>query len=343
MLILKKEIIMNRRLAVSSLALISMTAFAEKSEYFHLNGSHSVIIPLKQNSLRNNNSTLHFDNMIGIKTIQLMTITPTHKMIEKNRLALAKMLADGGEKDYSDGITSFSESSDAVDLGMEDVPVLDQGHHGTCVTFSTTAALDATLKKGDYIDQQCTLSLNKALGNNYWNGADNATQIIDPLKKYGIIPKGECFGAEYANQAQTVKLTTYQSKSIKNDSDQINYTYYGTATLRDLKEGLKAGHRFVIGTALADNGDPISVNGFDMNIDGNQANGGLWACQQPSSDTNYCASQNGGHEVIVIGYDDKQQLLKIRNSWSDQVGDQGDYYMTYAFYNAMVADQTEIK
>ena len=329
------------KIAFSSLALISMTAFAEKSEYFILNGSHPATIPLKQNSL-NNNSTFNFESMVGIKTIQLMSITPTAKMIEKNKLALAKMAADGGEIDYSNGITPFSQSPGSVDLGMENVPVLDQGQYGTCVTFSTTAALDARLKKGDFIDQQCTLALNKGLGNDYWNGADNATQILDPLKQYGIISKGNCFGDQYADPDQTVDTKTYQTKSTKKYSSQINYTYYGTAVLADLKAGLKAGHRFAIGTALADTGDPISVNGFDMLISGNQTNGGLWACQQPSSDTNYCGAQNAGHEIVVIGYDDKQQLLKIRNSWSDQVGDQGDFYMTYTFYNAMVSDQTKL-
>jgi Papain family cysteine protease len=329
------------KIIFSSLALISMTAFAEKSEYFNLNGSHSATIPLKLNTLRNKNA-FDIDNMIGVKTIQLMSITPTQKMIEKNRLALAKMVADGGELDYSNGITPFSQSPGAVDLGMANVPVLDQGQYGTCVTFASTAVLDARLKKGDLIDQQCSLALNNALGNNYWNGADNATQILDPLKQYGIISKGNCFGDQYADPNQSVDAKTYQTKSTKKYSRQINYTFYGTAVLTDLKAGLQAGHRFAIGTALADTGDPISVNGFDMLIDGNQTSGGLWACQQPSSDTNFCGAQNAGHEVVVIGYDDTQQLLKIRNSWSDQVGDEGDYYMTYTFYNAMVSDQTKL-
>jgi len=47
--------------------------------------------------------------------------------------------------------------------------------------------------------------------------------------------------------------------------------------------------------------------------------------------------------VIVIGYDDKQQLLKIRNSWDTVVGDHGNFYMTYAFFNSMGLDGTEVK
>src|SRR5262245_38948069 len=29
-----------------------------------------------------------------------------------------------------------------IELGMENVPVLDQGNHGTCVTFAVTATID---------------------------------------------------------------------------------------------------------------------------------------------------------------------------------------------------------
>ncbi len=35
-----------------------------------------------------------------------------------------------------------------VELGMNGVPVLNQGMHGTCVTFAVTAAVDAALGKG---------------------------------------------------------------------------------------------------------------------------------------------------------------------------------------------------
>ncbi|APJ03172.1 C1 family peptidase [Silvanigrella aquatica] len=328
-------------IALSSLAVLTINAYAETSEHFVLDGSHTVTIPLKiQNDARALSS---FESLTGVKTIQLMKIHPTAKMIEKNRQALDESEINGGEIDYSNGIIPFSQSPGAVDLGMANVPVLDQGSYGTCVTFSSTAALDARLKIGDYIDQQCSLALNNALGNNYWNGAYDATQVLAPLKQHGIVQKGNCFGSQYPTPNQKVSANDYKKVSEKHFSKDINYVYYKTASLNDLKAGLKKGHRFAIGFALADNGDPISVNGFDMNVGGTPTSGGLWACQQPESDTNFCGDQNAGHEVIVIGYDDNQQLLKIRNSWSDQVADNGDYYMTYTFYKAMTGDQTEIK
>jgi hypothetical protein len=330
---------------VTSLAALSAVAIAqpEISENFRMAGVDQVIIPIETHLYNSSTNSLSLEGMIGIKTIKLMSIIPSQKMLDQNKAALQTLLATGGEKDYRRGIIPFQKSRGAIDLGMANVPVLDQGADGTCVTFATTAALDAKLKKGDYIDQQCSLALNKYLGNDYWHGAYNATQILVPLKKYGIIAKGSCFGSKYPNSSQKISPGIYQTKSNTSFSNSILYSYSGTANLDIVKSALRKGYRLAIGTSLSSTGDPISVSGFNMTVNGKQTLGGLWACQQPGNTENYCAKQRSGHEVIIIGYDDKQQLLKIRNSWGNKVGDNGDFYMTYSFFNAMVSDHTEIR
>lgn len=39
----------------------------------------------------------------------------------------------------------------------------------------------------------------------------------------------------------------------------------------------------------------------------------------------------GGHEVLLIGYDDDKQCVEVRNSWSDQWGDSGCFWMPYQY------------
>lgn len=73
--------------------------------------------------------------------------------------------------------------------------------------------------------------------------------------------------------------------------------------------------------------------------------------QQPNS------SDLGGHAMIIHGFDDfacasytddyhenKQQcgLLYLRNSWSEETGDKGDYYMTYDYFKTMAIESNEI-
>lgn len=331
------------KVALSAFSVFSIVAYAqnESSPNYRIEGSHSVSIQINPNQTGSN--SLDIENLTGIKSIKLMNLIPSKEMIEKKENAIAEMIAAGGELNYSNGITPFKNSATSVDLGMANVPVLDQGAHGTCVTFASTAALDARLNKGNFINQQCSLALNKYLGNDYWDGAYDATQILAPLKKYGIIPNGSCFGSYYPNTSQSVSPSVYTTKSNKSYANSIKYTYVANTKLNLVKAALKSGFRVAIGTALADTADPISVNGFDMKINGKKTFGGLWACQQPSNSSNYCAVQNAGHEVVVIGYDDTQQLLKIRNSWGQGPGDKGDYYMTYYFFNAMAMDHTVVE
>src|SRR5262245_37425480 len=56
---------------------------------------------------------------------------------------------------YDATLATVDKLPSKIDLGMNRVPVLDQGRHGSCVTFAVTAALDAELGKGDYISQLC--------------------------------------------------------------------------------------------------------------------------------------------------------------------------------------------
>jgi C1A family cysteine protease len=39
----------------------------------------------------------------------------------------------------------------------------------------------------------------------------------------------------------------------------------------------------------------------------------------------------GGHAVLCVGYDDAKKVFIIRNSWGDQWGDKGYFYMPYSY------------
>ena len=88
--------------------------------------------------------------------------------------------------------TSFRTSLPKhMQLGMNNVPVLDQGRHGTCATFATTAAIDALINQGDYISQLCLLQLGNYLseeghGPSGWYGGSHRA-ILERISTYGII------------------------------------------------------------------------------------------------------------------------------------------------------------
>ena len=45
----------------------------------------------------------------------------------------------------------------------------------------------------------------------------------------------------------------------------------------------------------------------------------------------------GGHAIILVGYDDVKGTFILQNSWGDQVGDHGFFYLPYAFVDAGLA------
>ncbi len=289
----------------------------------------------------NNHSSI-FESTNQFSKVQLISLQKSN--LQKSNLLKSKPqeIKEVIEKDYTlHGVFPF-QSEHSVDLGMGTVPVLNQQEFGTCVTFATTAAMNAILGLGDFISQQCSLMLNVALGNNYWDGAYQASEIIEPLQQYGLVSKENC-PVDYPHRLSTITTTQYTSFSDPNLTAQnIKHKYFYPITLDQVKKSLNAGHRVLFGFGLLTSSDINGVGGFNAKVSCETKMGGLWACQQPGNLANYCGLATMGHEAIIVGYDDSQEVFKIRNSWGSDVGDNGDFYMTYKFFNEMGIDGTEI-
>ncbi len=347
---MKKSTIL-KSIAATAFLVSSIHAYSDNNsadESFFA-GSFQTVIDTNPQPLSNLNNSFNIESITNTKIISLMRLSPTAEIIARAE-RIERMAADDDEADESDEIKAitkkeiiaFDKSETAKDLTMNNVPVLDQGQHGTCVTFATTAALDALLEQGDFIDQQCTLAHSFFLGNNYWEGARQAAEIITPLKTHGIVEQGKCTD-KYP--APSVKINTEDYTALVNADvtiETVESSYNRNLKLQDIRNSIDNGKRIALGFMVKANSDPISVRGFDTVIDGKTNKGGLWACKLEGNSKNYCGFAFAGHEVVVVGYDDGQELLKIRNSWGNSVGDNGDYYMSYDFFNAMSLDGTSI-
>lgn len=238
-----------------------------------------------------------------------------------------------------------------VDLGMENVPVLDQGYYGTCTTFATTAALDAIKQAGDYISQQCLLELGNyesALSEDWitsgWEGAI-FEDVFNRINQHGIVDKKTC-PHKYAHP--TYKMNPNKYKDYSYNSQWAKDLHWNelfsengesdTPSIEQVKQALDNGHRVLIGSLLLfDNiiGSPINNNP-----------NGLWEIPEDYSIKQFIRDLNknriGGHAIIVTGYDETNKLFKIRNSWGKDVGEQGDFYMTYDYFDTMTLDAYEV-
>ena len=302
-------------------------------------------------------------------TMMRVSLSPSAKAALKARLKIAESASRSLPKAY---IGSLPRQ---VQLGMNNVPVLDQGSHGTCVLFATTGALDAAIGRGDYISQLCELELGNYLQNNSyvlsgWDGSFGKL-VASQLDMFGIVPKsieanGGCGGViDYPvlGEALPNELSVFdflqlseplQAYGLKIEPlmlpEQISASFQDQdRLLQQIKKLLTQGDRITFGMFLM---------GYDQGVLGalgthNVAND-TWVMTPEMLDQFSDEDEFGLHELIITGYDDdavatdpsgrmSRGLLTLRNSWGEQVGDQGNFYVSYNYFKAFLMEAQHIR
>ncbi len=280
--------------------------------------------------------------------------------------------AKANEQTSSNTQILMSKSSNHVQLGMGKVPVLDQGQHGSCVTFAITAALDAAWNKDDYISQLCLLQLGNFLKTNGyrasgWDGSlgdyvlyqINAFGIINKKNqsKYGCggakdystynAPKGHMSLQDYKKRSENVmasvswvpmldQMKVFRDKANMNDA------------LTQVKAALNKGNRVTFATLL-----PRTDLGTMGAVGWNNYLNDTWVLSSDIKKELKKSKQFAGHQMIITGYDDSEMaidsngnkhygLLTLRNSWGSWVADWGTFYMSYDYFKTLVYETQQI-
>lgn len=287
--------------------------------------------------------------------IQGLKLTPQEKQTILNRkINLKKQLSDPA-------------LPSSVDLGMNSVPVFFQGMQSTCVTFAVSAAIDAALGKGDYISQLCNLELGNYLAQNGyipsgWNGTFGSV-VLSQMMHFGIVNKEQqqkgCAGvtnypilygsgnpmslAEFKSKSEDLtKLITWEHIF---GSDQTFDPPTPPAQVMDdvllkIKHELAKGHRVTFGTYL-----PVPKNCASGICGRYQLGLDTWVITKDLDNP----IEIGGHQMVIYGYDDNAVakdsygnshvgLLKLRNSWSNLLGNHGEFYMSYDYFKKYAID-----
>ncbi|RUR13575.1 C1 family peptidase [Legionella sp. km772] len=261
-----------------------------------------------------------------------------------------------------------------VDLGMNNVPVLDQGSFGTCVTFASTAAINAALGQGDYVSQLCQLQLGNYLETNGynvsgWDGSLGRT-VLSQMESYGVVSKKQqealgCGGlTEYPNVGKPIPASSISPEDYHQMSESINdkvswspildiFTALDRVdtdkTLMDIKQALNEKDRVTFGVLLLD---------FDLGMMGavgsHHSTFDTWILTPEIARDIYLRPMFGGHEMVITGYDDDaiatdekgnqhKGLFTLRNSWGDKLGDKGNFYMSYDYFKVLVIEAQRIR
>lgn len=259
-----------------------------------------------------------------------------------------------------------------VDLGMNGVPVLNQGSHGSCVTFAATGAFDALLKS-DYVSQLCQLQLGNYLeknsyGSSGWNGSFGR-MVLSQMETFGIVNKTQeaqgCGGLtqyplegkdpqtfinveDYHNLSESLDDHLLTWSSILDIADAIE-RMDTNKTLNSVKTSLSKGDRVIFATLLVDLDSGVAGAVGTKNQEDD-----TWVLTTAIARDAWASPVFAGHEMIITGYDDDaiakdedgythKGLLTLRNSWGDNAGDKGNFYMSYDYFKLFVVEADRIQ
>lgn len=322
------------------------------------------IVGSLQQSLKESNTLSARSDKSSDKVIQLLKV----KLSEEERTLLAQKVKQTQASSKTISVQNVNANQEdlpqSVQLGMNKVPVLDQGMHGSCVTFAVTGAIDALLAKGDYISQLCQLQLGSYLeknghGPSGWNGS-YPINVINQIEQYGIIntknqkSKG-CGGLTRYPTRQTHDANSFmEPEQFATMSEflfgtQVNWfdVYEKSSsekTLDEVKEALHSGDRLAFAVLLPriDLGVVGAVGKYKTWFDKDS-----WVLTPEIIDG--LKTVEAAHEMIITGYDDNavatdnmgkkhKGLLKLRNSWGNAVGNNGEFYMSYDYFKLLSYD-----
>jgi C1A family cysteine protease len=219
-----------------------------------------------------------------------------------------------------------------ADLRSQDSPIRDQGQLGSCTAFSMAGGLRQFLenKEANRVAQQqpfgsfINIPVRAAAkftelstlqfyydervidGDVDQDAGSTMTTGMTVLSNTGVAPESDW-------PYDITKFT--QKPPAKADKDAGQFKIQAKTALNnldDIKATVAGGYPVVFGFQVFDNFMNIGSDG---------------KMPMPAQDSQII----GGHAVMVVGYDDAKQVLVIRNSWSSSWGDNGYFYMPYAY------------
>lgn len=215
-----------------------------------------------------------------------------------------------------------------VDLRQWASPVDNQGDLGACTGFSIKAARELmAIRDGQpayvplsplflyYYERKKEGTLNEDAGSNITTG-------MEVMQKIGISPESLWTYDDHNDENPATKEKFQQAPSAEAYSAARTYRVNEVRpldTLRDIRYELAHRNPVVIGIEV-----------YEAFYD---TKTGRLPLPNPKE------KSQGGHAVLVVGYDDVQKVLIVKNSWGNDWGDHGYFYMPYEYVKLGLASE----
>jgi C1A family cysteine protease len=241
-------------------------------------------------------------------------------------LGWVRDIPDPRDHMFSASISVLQTLPDKVDL-LPEFSIYDQGRIGSCTANALAGAIQFDRLKNqqtpDFLPSRLFIYYNERQIEGHV-ATDSGAQIRDGIRtlaKLGVCPEGEWPyddtppGNEGGAFPKNARAATEPKKICYQDAKNYLISSYHrlTPSLNQLQGCIASGYPFVFGFTVFSG----------------------WYSQTPQPAVIPLPSANesmiGGHAVMCVGYDNKTGLFKIRNSWGRGAGDNGYFYMPYAY------------
>jgi len=220
--------------------------------------------------------------------------------------------------------STIADLPPSVDLSGLCSPIAQQWLLESCTAFAGIGLVEFLLKKAgrqDFKQSELFLYYNErlmegTLGKN--TGAHEST-IIKALHEYGSCPESllpyNLWDRWHINNKPSKEC--YDAAKELTDLDDFAHTIV-EQDLEVMKRLLAEGQPFLLGIKLYKSTMSWRV---------------FWTGDVPMPDLNPNSgdTHEGGHSIMIVGYDDKTERFKIRNSWGTWWGNKGYGTIPYAF------------
>jgi len=214
-----------------------------------------------------------------------------------------------------------------IDLSHDFTPIKSQGPVGACTTFAVTAVYEYILKKNDRADHDLS---ERFL---YYNSRETdgrldkeGVPISTAIRSIG--DKGICSEEKwpYSFEEYNTKPSddAYQDAELRKIKKALNIVLTDNQDEnRDaLRSAIAEGYPVIISLNLFDAFDHIGSDGMvPIPLPGDLI------LQRDNAESR----TSSPHAMVACGYDDKNQVFLVRNSWGERFGKNGYCYIPYAY------------
>jgi C1A family cysteine protease len=194
-------------------------------------------------------------------------------------------------------------------------PVLDQGNLGTCAEFSSLSAFIYLARKQGLQIENMLSPLFLYFNVRFKEGtvsSDSGSQLSDVM--FCLKQQGVCNSSLWPyniNKFRDKPPTSCYADGKKHTLINFHKIHQ---TMENIKNTLIQGLTIVFGFVV--------YSSFESNY---TLQTGKMVMPRKGEKI------LGGHAVEIVGFNDRTQFIKFKNSWGDKLGDKGYFYMPYSY------------